>query len=188
MIYIVIATTKERRVRLQKCIDAIRESTIPHSIVIYENNDGGCVLATKKAIEGIHGEMFLLNDDMVIEPDCLEKLKIAYDKAFPNKDGICQPFEDMHKGELAVAPYGHTDTIRPFLEHYIHNFWDNELTTVMKVRGKYLYVPEARMNHEHVLKNPNLQDETYAKNQTKYEHDRQIFRERLAKKFGIVDK
>lgn len=185
MIYVVIATTKERRPRLEKCIAAVRESTIPHSIVIYENQDGGCVLATKKAIEGINGLIFLLNDDMVVEPDCLEKLFKAYTKAFPNQDGVCQPFEDMHRGALGVAPFCHTNTIRPFLEHYIHNFWDTEFTLVMHSRGKYLPVLDARLLHEHFTNGRSPIDETYRTTSGKYEIDQETFRVRKKSGFYI---
>lgn len=174
MIYVVIATTKERRPRLQKCIEAVRESTIPHSILLYENNDGGCVLATKKAIEGIHSEIFLLNDDMIVEPTCLERLKIAYDATYPNKDGVCQPIENFHNGDLGVSPYCHTDTIRPFLEDYIHNCWDAEFTNVMKMKNKYTIVNNAVLDHQHYLKAKAPFDSTYKKNADTFRRDLDI--------------
>jgi hypothetical protein len=185
MIYVVIATTKDRRTRLQVCVDAIRESTIPHSIVLYENLDGGCVLATKKAITGIHGEIFLLNDDMIVKPTCLELLKNAFDKNYPNKDGVCQPlFGDSVPGS-AGAPYCHTDVIRPFLEDYIHRGWDTEFGKVMKMKGKYTIVHEASLDHRHVHKNnPDVKnDDTYRMREASKIHDVELYAERLKNGF-----
>jgi hypothetical protein len=194
MIYVVIATTKERRARLDECITAIRESTIPHSIVIYENLDGGCVLATKKAIEGLDAEIFLLNDDMIIEPDCLTKLKEAYDKNYPNKDGVCQPYMDSRRCPSAGSPYCHTSTIRPFLEHYVHCGWDTEFGQVMQMKNKYTVVPEANLEHRRVpmsTKNKPLYenielDETYKMRNASRERDQKLFLER--KNGGFKDR
>lgn len=184
MIYVVIATTKERRQRLEKCLAALRESTMAHAVVIYENTDGGCVKATRRAIEGIEGPMFLLNDDMIVEPDCIEKL---FNRWMALRDGevICQPWEKMHGGNLAVAPFGLAKTIRPFLEHYTHNFWDTELTMVKTAFAKYVPVLEARLIHEHFSQGMAPLDETYKLTQGKYLDDQKIFRARMANKFGI---
>lgn len=187
MIYVVIATTKERRKRLERCIAAIRTSTIPHAIVIYENSDGGCVLATKKAIEGINGLIFLLNDDMVVAPDCLEKLYKAYISVIPNHDMVLQPWEAMHAGELGVSPFCHTDVIRPFLENYTHNFWDTEFTLVMKARGKYHKILNAKLAHEHFSVRLSPIDETYKLTQGKFLQDQETFRKRQAAGFPVAN-
>lgn len=184
MIYVVIATTKGRRERLQKCINAIRESTMPHALVVYENSDGGCVLATKKAIEGINGEIFLLNDDMIIAPDCLEILAKTYRTLYPNQDGVCQPDDNYHRGIMAVSPYCHTNTIRPFLEDYIHNGWDGEFSEVMKLKGKYTTVLEAKMDHQHFTKGVSQFDATYALSVATQTRDNALLEKRLADKFS----
>jgi hypothetical protein len=186
MIYVVIATTKERRGRLQKCIDAVKESTIPHSIVIYENMDGGCVLATKKAIEGIHSEVFLLNDDMIVAPNCLEMLKNTYDSNFPNKDGVCQPDDNIHGGRLCTSPYCHTDVLRPFLANYRHHYWDTEFTDVMTMKNKYLIVPQAFLDHQHYTVGRSDIDNTYAGTNRTFRDDMKIYEER--KKYNFADR
>jgi hypothetical protein len=184
MIYVVIATTKERRPRLQKCIDAVRESTIPHSIVLYENSDGGCVLATKKAIEGINSEIFLLNDDMIVAPNCLEILKREYDKKFPNKDGVCQPDDNYHGGRLCTSPYCHTDVVRPFLENYRHHCWDQEFTDVMTIKNKYLIVKDAFLDHQHFTKGGAPMDETYKMTNNTFQLDIKIWEKRKNDNYG----
>lgn len=185
MIYIVIATTKGRRERLKKCISAIQESTYyPFSLLLYENHDGGCVVATKKAIEGLHAPMFLLNDDMIIAPDCLERLVAAYNRNFPNHDGICQPWDPGARGTCAVAPFGHSDLLRKFMNGYNHYWWDAELYDVMRARGKYVVVDDAKFIHEH----PNYglpveRDETYRTNVLKFDEDAALYKRRQAAGF-----
>lgn len=183
MIYVVIPTTPGRRERLQKCLDALRKSTVSHCAVIYENTDGGCVLAQRRAISGLHGLIFFLNDDMIVEPECLGRLLESYLHHFPAHDGICQPDDNYHAGGLATAPFGHSDTLRPFLAHYTHYFWDTELTAVMQRAGKYVIVSDARLDHQHHTKGRSPLDETYERTGRNFEADREIFRRREAAGF-----
>jgi hypothetical protein len=185
MIYVILATTKQRRERAKKCIDAIQNSTISHSLVIYENYDGGHVAATRNVLKGINGEIFLINDDMIVEVDCIEMLKKSYDENFPSKDGVCQPKDSIHQGRLAVSPYCHTDTIRPFLEDYNHYFWDAEFSKVMYLMKKYIIVENAILDHQHFTSCDNIiRDETYILNSKKKHLDSKIYEERLKNNFS----
>jgi hypothetical protein len=180
--HVVIATTPERRARLAQCLDALRASTAPFVLVVYENLDGGCVPATRRAIAGLTGEVFLLNDDMIVEPDCLERLQASFRENFPLLDGACQPDDNYQGGQLGVSPYLHTETLRPFLRGYTHYFWDTELTAVLKGRGKFLTVPGARLDHQHVTRGaPN--DETYQRTAENFARDLALFRQREAAGF-----
>jgi hypothetical protein len=182
MIYVIIATTKQRRERLTECLAALRESTVPHSVVIYENLDGGCCLATTKALEGINAPVFILNDDMIVEPDCIEKLYNAYTQ---DELGVYQPWENMHGGKLAVSPFGFSEVLKPFLKKgYVHSFWDTELTIMATAYGKYHIVAEAKIDHKHVMKDPSLQDATYKISQDKLAFDTELFNKRKAKQFN----
>lgn len=184
MIYVIIATTKQRRKRLEECLAALRESTVPHAVVTYENSDGGCCKPTRDVLEGIKGTIFIINDDMIVEPDCLQMLDEAYRINFPNKDGICQPFETIHKGQLGVSPFGDRDYILPYLDKgYVHSFWDTEITMMSQAYGKYVMVPEAKMEHVHPVSGKAVMDETYHASQAKAKQDETLFRQRMAKKF-----
>jgi hypothetical protein len=186
MIYVVIATTKQRRERLQECIEAIRNSIIPHSILIYENNDGGCCLATSKALEGLedHALVFLLNDDMIVSPSCLETLYKEWLKD-PNPKNIFQPYEDIQQGRLAVSPFTTVGTLKYFLSRgYKHSFWDTEMTIMAMAYQRYKFVPEAILEHKHMIKNPDLQDETYKISQDKLAFDTELFNKRKEKQFN----
>lgn len=184
MIYIVIPTTKQRRERLKKVIDALRESDVPHTICIYENLDGGYVKAVHNALEGIDGIVWILNDDMVPKPDCLKFLWNAYRQSFAENDGIAQPFEQFHGGNLAVCPFGHSKVLKQYMHQgYKHHYVDTELTLVMKQKGKYLEVPEAFVDHQHYIADSSLLDETYNLTRGGYKEDEALFIKRKSNNF-----
>lgn len=182
MIYVLIPTTKERRERLQKCIDAVRNSVIDHPITIcvYENTDGGCVKAEHKMLEGITGLAFILNDDMVVEPDCIQTLLDHYE------DGLLlQPFEDIHKGDLAVSPFAHTDFLKKYIyPGYVHNYNDTELTEVAQMLGKYKKIEKAVIHHEHFTRGAK-KDQTYEATQSHFAKDRDLFISRKKNNFFL---
>jgi len=178
LVYVCIPTTKERRARLQVCIDHVRANDFPHAILIYENQDGGCVAAEHNMLNMIDDDalVFILNDDMEIAPDCLRTLYQAFIRAYPERDGVVQPFDQIQQGKIAVSPFCSSRTIKKHVfKGYIHNYNDTELTEVMKFLGKYLYVPEARMIHRHGNDSNGLMDETYRMTSAKYRQDQAVF-------------
>ena len=75
IITIIIPTTKERRSRIDKCLTALKDNAgVPIRIVIYENEDGGWVGAVHNAISDIGGIVYIMNDDMIIHPNCIKTL------------------------------------------------------------------------------------------------------------------
>lgn len=187
--YVVIVTTPERRSRLDLCIAALRRSTVPFVLVVYENNDGGCVIATRKAVAGIIGEVFLLNDDMIVEPECLEKLrdKFAEEVLLGSEYSVLQPSDNYHpNGEIATAPYLHSDTLKSALcLGYNHYFWDMELAIRARRDGCYCFVPGAKLDHQHVTKGfPD--DETYRTTNLNWAHDEALFKAREAEGFPNI--
>jgi hypothetical protein len=181
MIYCIIPTTKERRQRLQKCIDSIRDSVCnePITICSYENFDGGWVNATHKLIQDINGIVFLLGDDMVLDKDCIQELWNNYENGF-----LLQPDEQHHRGNLAVSPFCHTDILKSYLfKGYKHLYADEELTEVMKAMGKYKPVLTAKLDHQHFSNNAAPLDETYKLSQSYFDHDRVLFNERKRNNF-----
>lgn len=177
MIYVVIPSTASRKERRKKCIEALEKSKINYSLVIYEGMHGGVAAAAREAISGIDGEIFLLNDDMIVSENCLVDLKNTYDIKFPQKDGVCQPVDSIRAGTISVCPYGHTKTIKPFLEEYNHYFWDAEIAKKLKQIDKYIIVQSAKVTHEHhSVKNLNIKiDATYISNSKNWLKDRSIF-------------
>ncbi|MFA6158882.1 MAG: hypothetical protein WC763_04670 [Candidatus Paceibacterota bacterium] len=192
IVYVCIPTTRERRARLQTCIDHIRVNDFPHVIVLYENQDGGCVAAEHNMLQGIEGLVFLLNDDMEIAPDCIRRLYEAYRKNAEEMSNVddfekplmLQPFEQIHKGRLAVSPFCHSSVLKKYVfKGYNHNFNDTELTEVVRAEGRYVFVPEATMVHRHGTEENGLMDETYRMTSATYRKDRALFHERKAAGF-----
>ena len=184
MIYCLIPTTKERRERLQKCVDSIHLNTkYPIAICTYENEEGcedvGWVKAVHKLLEGINGICFILGDDAIIAPDCIEKLYEAYQEGY-----LLQPYEQINKGTIATFPFCHSNILKQYIHKgYIHNYSDTELTEIMKQKGKYLYIPEAKVDHQHFVMDYKLLDNTYCATKQFLEKDKQIFEERKKNNF-----
>ncbi len=177
MIYICVPTTQERRPRLAKLVDSVRKSDYPNTtLVIHEGNHPGCVESVHALLEGVNGLVWMLSDDNEVYTDTLSKLYEAYAKAFPNNDGLVQPHDPIQAGQLPVAPLCHSNIYKKyFYKGYTHNFSDNELKDILVEQGKYLYVPEAKIEHWHVSRDASLQDATYKSNQDTYEKDRELY-------------
>lgn len=159
MIYIIIPTTPERRYRCNQLVKSIQENThdIPYTICIYENLDGGWVPAIYNALEGINGLVWLLGSDTIVENNAV---KILFDNY---KDGyILEPFNEMHGETLCQHPFGHSDTIKKYLDkRFIHWYSDTYFTLLAKRDNKLLFVPEAKIQHNHFVNGKADVDETY---------------------------
>jgi hypothetical protein len=177
---VILPSTPERRVRRRECLTSlIQTAGIPINLVIYESEGEGWVKAVHQALEGLTGLSIIIGDDMTFEPNWLRILAFAYLKQFPNRDGLAQPYDEIHHGDLAVCPFATAEILREgIFEGYKHNFSDTELTKRMKDKGKYVYVPEAIVHHNHFLLGKSDIDETYKQNQKWYEVDKALFIER----------
>lgn len=178
--FILIPTTSERRPRLEKCLEAIKASTIPSIICTMENTGGGWVKNIHEMLEGINGVCFLIGDDCIIAPNCLEKLQTAYE-ALPNKEEwLLQPYEQFSEGKIAQMPFAHSDLLKKYIHKgYFQNYSDTELTEVMKKKGRYLYVPEAKLDHQHFIGGA-VYDETYKLSHERGQDDKILFEIRKA--------
>jgi GT2 family glycosyltransferase len=181
MITVIIPTTKERRERLDECVNAVKDNAgIPHRILIYENNDGGCVLAMHNAVKDINGLIFIINDDMIMEKDCLKILMDNYDNNF------LYPDDGIQKGKFACSFFCDADYFRKHLHlGYTHNYVDNELTEIARMQGKLKYVPEAKLIHKHWTRGV-AKDKTYGLQDTTKEKDKKLYEERLAVGFNLT--
>lgn len=189
MIYVCIPTTKERRPRLQKCIDALRLNTkYPIAICTYENEEGctdvGWVTAIHKLLEGINGLVFILGDDAIPDPDCIERLYDTYKMLDNKEEWVLQPFEQYHQGELATFPFCHSDILKKYIfKGYKHLWSDTELTQIMRAKGRFGRVHGAYVDHQHYISDKKLFDETYEKSLKMNDADKQLFQERKAAGF-----
>lgn len=171
-VYVIIPTTPERKDRLKLCIDALNNSTYkPVIVCTYENTLGGCVEPQLKMLERINGIVFILNDDMIVDKLCIEKLMEKYQYGL-----LLQPDDHIHNGNLATASFAHSDTIKKYLHKgYKHNFNDNEITDRATADGVYTPVLDAKLYHLHFTMNPELVDDTYRASQSFFEQDRALY-------------
>jgi GT2 family glycosyltransferase len=120
-----------------------------------------------------------MNDDMVIQPDCIKILLEAYD------DNVVYPDDGINNGTLATTFLCHSGYIETNLfKGYKHNYSDTEFTERSKILGKLKYVPEAKLIHKHWTTGA-PKDETYTKNTLTLEQDKALFYERQAHNFYL---
>jgi len=188
MIFVIIPTTKERRPRLEKCIEAIHKNTkYPITICTYEQEEGcndiGWVKALHKMLEGIDGLCFCLGDDVIIAPDCIEKLYETYEKLHNKEEWVVQPYDLISKGELASLPFCHSSILKKYIyKGYQHNYSDTEFTAIMKMKGRYFTVEDAIADHQHFTVGAKY-DETYRKTHELGTIDKQLFEKRQTNNF-----
>lgn len=190
IITICIPTTHERNERLNELLQSIHENTqdMDYRILIYPNSLGGWVPAVHKALEDVDGYVVLLGSDVVVKKDWLKNLWEAFIKQFPNRDGAAQPYDEIHQGGLCQHPLAHADTIRQYLDKdFIHNFSDNWMTEMLTSEGKYLYVPNAIIEHKHFVNKKAKKDKTYEKVFESYAKDQAVYFRKKKEWAGLAD-
>jgi len=179
MINILIPTTKDRRARLAEALDMIRANTdYPYSVTIYENQDGGCVPATHKMLEGLKDETLVcvLNDDMWVTPGWLSALVKAY------KGGLAYPDDGIRGEKLSTIFFCTVKYLKDnYHKGYMHSFADQELFDVAKERGELTYVPESKVNHRHFTRVNVVRDDTYKLQNLTIANDEQLYYQRKKK-------
>ncbi len=185
MVYVTIPTTKERRPRLQKAIDSIRNSDYPNiTLVVHEGVHPGSVESVHAMLEGIDGLSFGLSDDNWIEPDCITKLVDAYLKAFPDGYGFAQTYNEIQGSRLVTAGMCHSSWAKKYIyKGYVHNWSDNEFTEIVDSLNKHIYVPNAIVHHDHFSLGKADFDKTYESNQVAWEKDHALYLQRKANNF-----
>lgn len=164
MIYIIVPYTYERIGRTNELLKSIQENTnnVKHCVILYCNADGGWVKAVHNALEGLNGYCVLLGSDVIVEKDWLKTLWAAFCKAFPNGDGVAEPFNEIQGDKICQHPLAHSSTIRKYLHKgYTHWYSDNEFTERAQADGKLIYVPDAKIDHRHFVNGKAEIDETY---------------------------
>lgn len=182
MINILIPSTPERAERLKTCIESIEKTAnTEFKIKTYISEGEGWVKAVHKGLEELEGLTVIVGDDMTFEDNWLAILEEAYNSKFKEtKDGLVQPYDEIHKGQLAVCPMADAKVLRQRIHKgYTHNFSDTELTLIMRHLGKYMYVPQAKVNHNHPILGKAENDNTYEFSRQWYDKDKELFNERM---------
>jgi len=187
-VYICIPTTEERRERLAKCLDSIHKNAgYPHVIVTYENFQEGFIGPIHRILEGIKDDtvVWCIGDDTVLtEESTLLRLVDAYHNAFPSNDGVANPDDGIQKGQIITMPLCSAFTMKKYtFKGYFLNYADNEFTEIMTAKGKYLYVPEVQVEHQHWIAGKAKKDNTYEHAASKFPQDAELFKFRKANGF-----
>jgi len=188
MISVLIPSTPERKDRLAFAVESIQKNICNQPIeIITEISTGeGANKPLLRMFEKVNDLVFLLNDDVILMPHCIQELYNNYVSTFPDKDGICVPNDGVHNCKLATFPFGHVDTFKKYwCKDYIHLYADSDITEVMKRRNRYSEVPTAKLIHKHFLFEKELMDDTYGFSQKFSGHDQLIFRDRLEHNFYL---
>ncbi len=172
--YILIPYTPDRRKRLLETMASIWAHTdpelTPYSFVLYENNYIGYPNAILNMIEGIDGFVFMGASDIILGKDWL---KILWEKMVSSMpvDAIwddskymlaVEPFSEIQKGALCQHPLIHSHLVKKYFHReYFHFYCDNEMTDRLKADGRFIYCPEAPMQHNHVVNGKAEWDEGY---------------------------
>lgn len=168
MIYICIPYTPDRKERLEVAIDSIRSTVkaFAYTIVTYENDYIGWANAVRNMIDGLDDDslMFLLESDTLVQEGCVDLLAANYMTKFAtaSKEIVLEPFNELHNGTLIQHPFCKVKVLKKYINRaYFHQFADNEMSDRIKQDCEYIYLPEAKMEHRHVVNGKAIQDEGY---------------------------
>lgn len=180
IVHILIPTTAERRERLARCIESIHENAgYPHIISTYENYQEGFVTPCYKLLQDLQPDtmVWCIGDDTILtEPETLKRLMDIF-VSYPDEDIVVQPDDGIQHGNIITMPLC---TAKTMLESGIHlefflNFCDNIFTEIMTKKGKYIYAPSVKVDHQHWVNKKAPHDNTYAYAQTRFEQDRENY-------------
>ena len=189
MVKILVPTTVGRRKRMAQFIASCGDNAgMPHQVIVFENALGGYVKAIRLLAATCKPDDIIMaaNDDIVFGKNWLKILYTAFMGAFPDLDGLAMGDDGIHGDKHATLPLM---TAGNFLKYchagYWHNFCDWEWYYIAKARGKFLYVPESKMIHEHWSVGKAERDETYLLQAPYFETDSDLFWTRWALSDGF---
>lgn len=162
--YILIPYTPDRRKRVLETLASIWAHTdttlTPHSVVLYENDYIGYPNAILDMVQHIDGFVFMGASDLIMGKDWLKILWEKMDQV--GHDKIVEPYNEIQHGNLVQHPLLHSDLVKKYFHrHYFHYYCDNEMTERAVAEGRYVYCPEAPMEHRHVVNGKAMMDEGY---------------------------
>lgn len=148
-----------------------------------------CVKMTNncyKVTKALGCDLFcFLNDDMEVQPGWLKAAKKTYDKAFPDGMGLVgfNCYAELPPGGDSICCAGLT-SVR-FIEEeseaglngvffdelYVHNEADGDLTYRAMLLNKWAWSRGAKVQHRHVIYNPELNDTTYSESHRFFRSD-----------------
>ena len=194
---IIIPIIREDRVK--DCISAIKRNIVvpedKYEIVTGVDRDRiGCPKMVKELVSRAKNEFILfLGDDTI--PQYGFFLRALYKMGkLPDRWGLVGLNDGIQDGKDFAT---HWLASRKLLEHlenkeffytgYVHQYCDKELTDIAKELGRYVWAEDARIDHNHPLKDMKFEDEDYieAYSRDNTRHDQKLYlSRRKAKGYG----
>lgn len=135
--------------------------------------------------------LVLVSDDMIPQKEGLDKIIVNdMNKYFLDGDGFLH-YNDGYTQDklctLSVMSKKYYDRFGYiYYPSYKSFFCDNEQTEIAKRMGRYKYIDNVIIKHEHPANNQNIPtDEMYKQNDENWAHDKAIFEEREKLNFGL---
>ena len=166
-VVVCIPTTPERRDRLAVCMESINTyAGYPCIIMTHENEYEGFIVAIHRILDRLADDtlIWVIGDDVTMhEPDTMKRMVEAYDKMYPDHDGVVNPNDGIQRGALITAPLTTAKIMRDGTsKEFFHSYADNLFTDRMKCLGKYTYLPDIHVTHNHHCNGLAKKDHTYA--------------------------
>lgn len=170
----------------------IRLSAYGGKVKAYWGISGSKITAINRDVSFIHDWQILLNhsDDFWITRKGFDEAVIkVMDDNFPDRDGTVH-FPDQVAGDrlctyqiVGKKYYDRTGYI--YNPEYSSLFADNEEFLKSKMLGKYIFVPEAYLEHRHHIWGFGPADALLKHTESFYQIDGATFNRRMAQNFGI---
>jgi hypothetical protein len=185
ILHILIPTHPSRQERLKVCLQSIKEHvTVPHEVIVYENERGGFVPAIHDMLEKVDGIIWAIGDDTVVVDNSVDILFKQFLETYPEHDGVVQPDDGIQHGAIITMPLCHSKTLQKYtFKGYNHWYADNEFTEIMQSMNLYTYLPDCVVDHIHWANKKVAQDESYNVSLRKNEHDHKLYLERKANNY-----
>lgn len=165
-VVVCIPTTPERRHRLATCMESINtHAGYPCIIMTHENEYEGFVVAIHRILDRLADDtlVWVIGDDVTMhEPDTMKRLVDAYERLYPEGDGVVNPDDGIQCGALITAPLTTAKVMREGTSRdFFHYYADNLFTDTIRRLGKYTYLPDVKITHSHHCNGMAPKDHTY---------------------------
>ena len=147
-----------RRIKAERCIEAALKYKGSVDVEIVQGFDtdriGAPKMVKRLVDKSSHGLVMFLGDDTIPNKGYMDEALKAM-ATLPDGWGLVALNDQMNGGELLATHWLADKRLLPFLDgEFFHTgYWhcccDRELTIRCKVLGRYVYAPNAVINHDH---------------------------------------
>lgn len=192
---ILIPTMRERREKINKCVDKIVANTNynPYEILLNIEPDKDWSEKIVTMTKGVkNGLVVFFADDIEVEGNWLTNAVKMYQESFKDGHGLLAFNDGIQYGKWATHGLTSPEFLLKWWYHgYIHFHVDVEISDVAKRLDKYIYCEDAKAIHVHPCVGKAPLDEIYRKNiDGPLQHDKDLYaqRKKLSNDYKDLDK